>query len=181
MNENTLNLVSAIINKDATEIESFFNAAMAEKISTRLDDMHAVIAQSMFAETEEITEEDKKPSLGALAATHWHHHTWAAHGQELNDMSSSAASKHRKKAKEIHAKIEQHHGKEVADAVAKHSEHASDHDADTYNEQPKGFHKDFVAKHLGGHGSVEHKAYQTQHKKHDKEEWSTHQTDEHPN
>ena len=59
MNENTLNLVSAIINKDATDIESSFNAAMAEKIAVRLDDMHAVVAQSMFAESEEtFVEED---------------------------------------------------------------------------------------------------------------------------
>jgi hypothetical protein len=57
MNENTLNLVSAIINKDATDIETFFNSAMAEKIAVRLDDMHAAVAQNMFAETEDITEE----------------------------------------------------------------------------------------------------------------------------
>ena len=56
MNENTLNLVSAIINKDATDIESSFNAAMAEKIATRLDDMHNTIAQSMFAEEVELVE-----------------------------------------------------------------------------------------------------------------------------
>jgi hypothetical protein len=53
MNENTLNLVTAILNKDATDIESSFNAAMAEKISTRLDDMHTAVAQSMFANQEE--------------------------------------------------------------------------------------------------------------------------------
>jgi hypothetical protein len=56
MNENTLNLVSAIINKDATDIEASFNAAMAEKIATRLDDMHAVVAQSMFKEPEIVDE-----------------------------------------------------------------------------------------------------------------------------
>lgn len=178
----TLNLVSAIINKDATEITTAFNTAMAERISSSLDEMRADVAQTMFAEEYgTISEEDNKPSLGALAATHWHHHTFAEHGENLNDMTPNATGKHRKKAKDILAKIEQHHGKEAATAVAQHSEHASDHDADTYNEQPKGFHKDFVAKHLGGHGSLEHKAYQAQHKKHDKEEWSTHQTEEHPN
>lgn len=181
MNENTLNLVTAILNKDATDIETSFNAAMAEKIATRLDDMHTAVAQSMFAEAEEITEEDKKPSLGKLAASHWNHHTWAAHGENLNDISPKAAEKHAAKAKEIHATIEKHHGKETADAVAKHSEHAADHDADSWNDRPAGFHKDFVAKHLGGHGSAEHKAYQAQHKKHDKEEWSTHQTDSNAN
>jgi hypothetical protein len=56
MNENTLNLVTAIINKDATDIEGSFNAAMAEKISARLDDMHTAVAQSMF-KSEELDEE----------------------------------------------------------------------------------------------------------------------------
>jgi hypothetical protein len=55
----TLDLVSAIINKDATGIETAFNDAMAEKISTRLDDMRTDIAQSMFKqeESEVATEE----------------------------------------------------------------------------------------------------------------------------
>ena len=55
----TLDLVSAIINKDATGIESAFNDAMAEKISTRLDDMRANVAQSMFnQEDPEVTAEE---------------------------------------------------------------------------------------------------------------------------
>jgi len=58
MNENTLNLVSAIINKDATDIETSFNAAMAEKIATRLDDMHTAVAQSMFVNQEVVVEEE---------------------------------------------------------------------------------------------------------------------------
>jgi hypothetical protein len=57
MNENTLNLVSAIINKDATSIETAFNSAMAEKISTRLDDMRTDVAQGMFNQSEPVTEE----------------------------------------------------------------------------------------------------------------------------
>jgi len=52
----TLNLVSAIINKDATEIESSFNDAMSEKIATRLDDMRTNIAQSMFKQPESVEE-----------------------------------------------------------------------------------------------------------------------------
>ncbi len=46
----TLDLVSAIINKDATGIEAAFNDAMAERISVRLDDMRDGVAQSMFKE-----------------------------------------------------------------------------------------------------------------------------------
>jgi hypothetical protein len=44
----TLDLVTAIINKDATGIEAAFNDTMAEKISARLDDMRTNIAQTMF-------------------------------------------------------------------------------------------------------------------------------------
>ena len=50
----TLDLVSAIINKDATEIESAFNDAMAEKISVRLDNMRANVAQNMFKQEEPV-------------------------------------------------------------------------------------------------------------------------------
>ena len=53
----TLDLVTAIINKDATGIETAFNAAMAEKISTRLDDMRTDVAQTMFASEEVVSEE----------------------------------------------------------------------------------------------------------------------------
>jgi Mn-dependent DtxR family transcriptional regulator len=48
----TLDLVSAIINKDATGIETAFNDTMAEKISARLDDMRTDVAQTMFKQEE---------------------------------------------------------------------------------------------------------------------------------
>ena len=56
----TLDLVSAIINKDATGIETAFNSAMAEKISTRLDDMRTDVAQTMFKQEdpEAVVEEE---------------------------------------------------------------------------------------------------------------------------
>jgi len=53
----TLDLVTAIINKDATSIESSFNDAMSEKIASRLDDMRADVAQSMFKQPETVVEE----------------------------------------------------------------------------------------------------------------------------
>ena len=49
----TLDLVQAIINKDATGIESAFNDAMAEKISARLDDRRNEVAQNMFKQEDE--------------------------------------------------------------------------------------------------------------------------------
>jgi len=54
----TLDLVQAIINKDATGIESAFNDTMAEKISARLDDRRNDIAQSMFNQETEVSVEE---------------------------------------------------------------------------------------------------------------------------
>jgi hypothetical protein len=54
----TLDLVSAIINKDAVGIETAFNTAMGEKISSRLEDMRTDIAQTMFNTPEEDTIEE---------------------------------------------------------------------------------------------------------------------------
>lgn len=160
MNENTLNLVSAIINKDATEIESSFNAAMAEKISSRLDDMHTAVAQSMFAETEEITEEGKKPSLGALAAKHFEHTINANHGHNF-DLSDKQMAAHAKKAHAVKSEIEKHHGAEAAKDTHEHSHMAADHEEGTTGGDT-GFHHEFVKKHLGGVNSPEHKKYKAQ-------------------
>jgi hypothetical protein len=57
MNENTLNLIKAIAEGDALETEKTFQAAMAEKISAKLDDMRAQVAHNMFA-SEPVVEEE---------------------------------------------------------------------------------------------------------------------------
>ena len=54
----TLDLITAIINKDAVATETAFNDAMAEKVSARIDDMRTNIAQSMFNQPEEVVEEE---------------------------------------------------------------------------------------------------------------------------
>lgn len=48
MNENIKDLVNAMLAKDASKTESAFQAAMAEKISAKLDDMRQTVAQGMF-------------------------------------------------------------------------------------------------------------------------------------
>ena len=58
MNENTLNLINAIQAGDAVEIESAFNAAMAEKVAERLDVMRADVAQNMFKSIEDVSQTD---------------------------------------------------------------------------------------------------------------------------
>ena len=62
MNETVMNLVDAITQGDALQTEKAFQAAMAEKLSVKLDDMRAQVAQNMFnaeqAEEEPVVEED---------------------------------------------------------------------------------------------------------------------------
>jgi hypothetical protein len=59
MNESVKNLVDAIQAKDAIGTEAAFQAAMAEKISARLDSMRQDVAQSMFNQYEnEVVSED---------------------------------------------------------------------------------------------------------------------------
>jgi hypothetical protein len=48
MSETVMNLVNAIRTGDAMETESAFAAAMAEKLSTKIEDMRQSVAQSMF-------------------------------------------------------------------------------------------------------------------------------------
>lgn len=52
MSETVQNLIQAIASGNAMDTEAAFNAAMAEKISTRLDDMRVSVAQNMFKEKE---------------------------------------------------------------------------------------------------------------------------------
>lgn len=49
----TLELINAISNGNAVDTEAAFNAAMAEKISAKLDDMRADVAKSMFTQQEQ--------------------------------------------------------------------------------------------------------------------------------
>lgn len=53
----TRELVDALIAGDSIAIETNFNNAMSEKISSALDDYRISVAQKMFG-VEEVTEED---------------------------------------------------------------------------------------------------------------------------
>lgn len=62
MSETVQALVTSIVNGNAVEIDSSFNAAMAEKISARLEVMRQDVAQNMFKtpqeeSTETVTDE----------------------------------------------------------------------------------------------------------------------------
>lgn len=52
----TLELIDAISTGDAVATENAFNAAMAEKIAGRLDDMRLNVAKSMFNPVEAAAE-----------------------------------------------------------------------------------------------------------------------------
>lgn len=52
----TRDLINAIAAGDAIEIENAFNATMAEKISSALDDKRIEVAQNLFA-TEQAVEQ----------------------------------------------------------------------------------------------------------------------------
>lgn len=57
MSETIQNLVGAITSGNAIETEAAFGAAMAEKLSSKLEDMRQGIAQSMFATLEPVVEQ----------------------------------------------------------------------------------------------------------------------------
>lgn len=59
MNENVKELVDAMLAKDADKMQSAFQAAVAEKISTKLDDMRSNLAQNMFKAQEQQPEEQQ--------------------------------------------------------------------------------------------------------------------------
>lgn len=48
MSDLTRNLIDAIISGKATDIETTFQASMAEKISSAMEDKKVTVAQSMF-------------------------------------------------------------------------------------------------------------------------------------
>ena len=49
MSETTFNLIQAIKSGNALDTEAAFQAAMAEKIGAKLDDMRVSVAKSMFS------------------------------------------------------------------------------------------------------------------------------------
>jgi hypothetical protein len=61
MSESVHNLITAIASGNAIDTENAFNAAMAEKISARLDDMKISVAQNLFkGEAQVETTEDQE-------------------------------------------------------------------------------------------------------------------------
>lgn len=55
---NTRELIDAIAQGDAAEIQTQFQAAMTDRIASRLDDMRVEVARNMFRETTKTDSEE---------------------------------------------------------------------------------------------------------------------------
>jgi hypothetical protein len=58
MTESVKNLINAISSGDAVETENAFQAAIADKISTRLDAMKIEVAKGMFTQKDPVEAEE---------------------------------------------------------------------------------------------------------------------------
>jgi hypothetical protein len=98
----------------------------------------------------------EESNLGHLAAKHFQHYSNSnsESGHRNPERASQAAAQTLNRIKSVH-------GASAAAAVKQHSADADNHDNGTVSSGKKGFHKDFVSKHLGGSGSEEHKAYKS--------------------
>lgn len=145
-------LINAIDSGKTLEIEAAFESIMADKVATKLDNFRQQVAKNMFVsqfdeETEEL--EEQKSSLVDHAVKMAAHHVDHDTGEDDNAP---------RKISRLHKKIEATHGKEVADAVRQNARSEAKHNTTSTPGVPEGHHE-FVKKHLGGHGSPEHKEY----------------------
>lgn len=102
----TMDLINAIASKDATSIESAFNATMADKISVRLDTMRQDVAHNMFKEqpaavaepapavSEELTNEEVETQINEVLGKD------ASAGDWISDFIKSDNPKFEGKSKE---------------------------------------------------------------------------------
>ena len=90
-------LISAIASGSAIETENAFNQVMAEKISARLDDMRVEVAQSMFKEEVEVTEEVEL-TLEDFSAEEIEEFMVSEDYEQLDELSKTTLKSYRDKA-----------------------------------------------------------------------------------
>lgn len=97
----TKDLINAIAAGDAVEIENAFNSTMAEKISSRIDDMRISVAQNLFSKDEasieeevELTEEEIDEQINEVLSKD------ASAGEWISDFVKSDNPKFAGKSKE---------------------------------------------------------------------------------
>ena len=69
MTQGVQDLIKAINSGDSTDIDSAFNAEMANRISTRLEDMRVSVAQGMFATEQSVEETETEVEVQDTADT----------------------------------------------------------------------------------------------------------------
>ena len=63
MTQGVQDLIKAINSGDSSEIDTAFNAEMASRISTRLEDMRVSVAQGIFATEQSAEEVQAEPEV----------------------------------------------------------------------------------------------------------------------
>ena len=121
----TKDLIDALAAGDATGIETTFNAAMAERISAKIDDMRTQVAQSMFAATQEeveqtneveIAEEYTHKMSGTVKGENGKSHEWHLPYNDKHETPDNLS--HKEITKRVHSfshGIPDTHAKAVAD------------------------------------------------------------------
>jgi len=96
----TRDLINAIAAGDAIEIENAFNSVMAEKISSRIDELRIDVAQNLFAEeVEEIEEEfDIISEEEYLALSEEEQSEF----EQINELSTNLIARYRAKANDAY-------------------------------------------------------------------------------
>ena len=90
---NSLDLIHAIINKDAVASEAAFQAAMADKISANIETMRSDLSKTMFNTPEPVVEEEFELEEAKKK--------WKKMCEELTDLSEEELDEAKKKWKKM--------------------------------------------------------------------------------
>lgn len=122
-------LINAIASGSAIETEQAFNQVMAEKISTRLDNMRVEVAQTMFKEQVQIDEEeDEDLTLEDFSLEELEEYMMSEDFKQLDEISGKVLGSYVQKARaDAKAKYQHQQDVEAHPSVKKHSDKISDY------------------------------------------------------
>lgn len=134
MTQGVKDLINAIAEGDASSIDAAFNAEMATRISSRLEDLRVQVAQGMFATeqaTEETseetqTEETVEESTEEVAVEETEYEAIEEESEQLNELSPKTLGSYHKKARldadkragDLNWQYGIHHSRDVNDAAS---------------------------------------------------------------
>lgn len=120
-------LINAIASGSAIQTEQAFNQVMAEKISTRLDDMRVEVAQTMFKEETQIDEEEDL-TLEDFSLEELEEYMMSEDFKQLDEISGKVLGSYVQKARaDAKAKYQHQQDIEAHPSVKKHSDKISDY------------------------------------------------------